>query len=69
MCFIFILTTQLCFTASRKQTRGDIKMGMEVIWALGLFGILLLIGSLKGITKFFRNNKYNMDITFDKNLF
>ncbi len=44
-------------------------MGMELIWALALFGILLLIASLKGITKFFSNNKYNIDITFDKNLF
>ncbi|MFH1094290.1 MAG: hypothetical protein V1739_09115 [Candidatus Omnitrophota bacterium] len=44
-------------------------MGIEVIWALGLFGILLLVISLNGISIFFRKDNYNTHITFHKNSF
>ncbi len=44
-------------------------MGIEVIWALGLFGVLLVTISLKGMRKYFMKNNLNMHITFDKNVF
>ena len=44
-------------------------MGVEVIWALGLFGVLLVTISLNGMKKYFTQSKHNIHITFDKNVF
>ena len=44
-------------------------MGIELLYAVGLLGILMIIIGLKGITKFLNTDNYNMDITVDKNVY